>query len=95
MTSQYPAVRVHSLWGAVVDPSDAPMRFVLVERMTIDYKTRLQATFTDDKGRFHFQDAGKETHYLRFRFRALRRLLGSGHWYIGRCFEFQSSAQAE
>jgi|HubBroStandDraft_6_1064221.scaffolds.fasta_scaffold194181_2 hypothetical protein len=46
------------------------MRSVLVENMTADYKTRLQATLTDEGGRFHFGSVGKGTHYLRFRSRA-------------------------
>src|SRR6267142_4998770 len=67
VTEDYPAEEAKSLAG-VVDPSDFPLEPVLVERMTRDYKTRVDATLTDERGRFHFR-IGPGTYHLRFRFR--------------------------
>jgi hypothetical protein len=46
---------VQSLSGAVNDGSGAPLQFVLVERMTLDFKRRIDATLTDEKGNFRFR----------------------------------------
>jgi hypothetical protein len=63
-----PAV-VQSLSGMVKDGSGSPIHFVLVERMSADFKRRIEATLTDKEGRFRFRHAHAGNHYLRFRFR--------------------------
>jgi hypothetical protein len=68
MTEDHEAVRAASLSGTVADPSGAPRQFVLVERMSADFKTRLDATLTDSKGRFHLRATGHGPFYLSFRF---------------------------
>jgi hypothetical protein len=68
ITEDHEAVRAASLSGTVADPSGAPRQFVLVERMTADSKTRLDATLTDSKGRFHLRATGNGPFYLSFRF---------------------------
>lgn len=60
---------VQSLSGVVDDGSGAPIQFVLIERMTPDFKRRIDATLTDQKGSFRFRHVHGGTHYLRFRFR--------------------------
>jgi hypothetical protein len=60
---------VRSLSGVVEDGSGAPIQFVLVERMSSDFKQRIEATLTDEKGSFRFRHAHTGNHYLRFRFR--------------------------
>jgi len=60
---------VRSLSGVVKDGSGSPIHFVLVERMSSDFKLRIQATLTDEKGTFRFRHADAGNHYLRFRFR--------------------------
>jgi len=60
---------VQWLSGAVKDGSGAPLQFVLVERMTLDFKRRIDATLTDEKGNFRFRHMPGGTYYLRFRFR--------------------------
>jgi Carboxypeptidase regulatory-like domain len=60
---------VQSLSGVVNDGSGAPIQFVLVERMSSDFKRRIEATLTDEKGSFRFRHAHGGNHYLRFRFR--------------------------
>ena len=68
ITEGHEAVRALSLSGTVADPSGAPREFVLVERMTADFETRLDATLTDASGRFHLRAKGHGPFYLRFRF---------------------------
>jgi Carboxypeptidase regulatory-like domain len=58
-----------SLSGVVNDGSGMPIRSVLVERMTPDFKRRIAATLTDEKGTFRFRHRREGSHYLRFRFR--------------------------
>jgi hypothetical protein len=60
---------VQSLSGVVKDASGAPIPFVLVERMTPDFKRRIAATLTDEKGTFRLRHVRKGNQYLRFRFR--------------------------
>lgn len=60
---------VQSLSGIVNDGSGTPIPFVLVERMTPDFKRRIDATLTDEKGSFRFRHMHAGNHYLRFRFR--------------------------
>jgi hypothetical protein len=60
---------VRSLSGVVNDGSGAPIQFVLVERMSSDFKRRIEATLTDEKGSFRFPHVHGGNQYLRFRFR--------------------------
>jgi hypothetical protein len=53
----------------VKDVSGAPLQFVLVERMTSDFKLRIEATLTDQNGNFRFRHVPAGTYHLRFRFR--------------------------
>jgi hypothetical protein len=55
-----------SLSGTVFDASGAPLEFALVELMTSDFKTRLDARITRANGRFRFHQRGRRV-YLRFR----------------------------
>jgi len=59
-------VSARSLSGVVLDASGAPFEFALVELMTPDFKTRLDARVTDQRGRFKFRRRGNRA-YLRFR----------------------------
>ena len=56
MTEDHEIVRAASLSGTVADPSGARRQFVLVERMTFDFKTCLDATLTDSNGRFDLRE---------------------------------------
>jgi hypothetical protein len=46
------------------------MEHVLVDRMTPDFKTRIDARLTDSAGRFRFRWMRTGTYYLRLRYRA-------------------------
>ena len=59
-------VSARSLSGVVLDASGAPFEFALVELMTPDFRTRLDARVTDQHGRFKFRRRGNKA-YLRFR----------------------------
>jgi len=74
VTEEHPLVRAKSLSGRVVDPSGAAMQSVLVELMTPDFKRRLAATLTTDKGEFRLH-GGSGKYYLRFRYRAFNDYL--------------------
>ncbi len=74
LTEEYPLVRARSLSGRVLDPSGAPMQSVLVERMTSDFKQRLAATLTNEKGDFRLS-GGAGKYYLRFRYRSFNDYL--------------------
>ncbi len=75
VTEEHPSINVRALRGVVTDPSGAPMEHVLVERMTPDFKTRLDARVTDSRGRFSFRWTDKGTCHLRFRYRAFNDYL--------------------
>jgi hypothetical protein len=72
---EHPSASARYLSGMVTDPSGAPIEHVLVERMTADFKTRLDARVTDSRGRFSFRWMDKGTYYLRFRYRAFNDYL--------------------
>ena len=55
-----------SLSGVVLDANGVPIEFALVELMTPDFKTRLDARVTDERGRFKFRRRGNKAH-IRFR----------------------------
>jgi hypothetical protein len=75
ITEEHRSLTAGSLSGVAADPSGAPVQYALVERMTPDFKTRLDATLTDKGGRFHFRGAHKGTFYLRFRYRGFNDYL--------------------
>jgi hypothetical protein len=63
-----------TLSGEVVDPSGARRKGVLIERMSPDWTTRLEAVFTDENGRFEFE-AKPGVHFLRISFPGYDNLL--------------------
>jgi len=67
MREDHPVARVQSLTGTVYDASGAERQFVLVERVTSDLETRLDATLTNEHGQFHLRARGRGPFYLRFR----------------------------
>ncbi len=70
MTEEHPAVTVQALSGLVTDATGVPIEHVLVERMTPDFKTRIDARLTDSAGRFRFRRMSTGMYHLRFRYRA-------------------------
>ncbi|MBZ5654766.1 MAG: carboxypeptidase-like regulatory domain-containing protein [Acidobacteriia bacterium] len=74
VTAEHPTAQARSLSGTVLDPSGAPMRSVLVERMMPDFKKRLAATITNERGEFRLH-GGAGKHYLRFRYRGFNDYL--------------------
>ena len=68
ISAEHPPGSARALNGFVTDPSGAPIKDVLVERMTSDFKTRLEARLTDGAGRFGFRWTHTGTYYLRFRY---------------------------
>lgn len=69
VSAEHQPLETTSLSGIVVGPGGAPMQHVLVERMSPDFKTRLDAKLTDSQGRFHFRTPRNGTFYLRCRMR--------------------------
>jgi hypothetical protein len=74
ITEEHFLVQARSLSGRVVDPSGAAMQWVLVERMTPDFKKRLSATLTNERGEFRLH-GGPGKCYLRFRYRGFNDYL--------------------
>jgi hypothetical protein len=74
LTEKHPPIQARSLSGRVLDPSGAVMQRVLVERMTPDFKRRLAATVTNEKGEFRLH-GGPGKYYLRFRCRGFNDYL--------------------
>jgi Carboxypeptidase regulatory-like domain len=70
ISEEHPDARPHVLSGVVTDQSGAAIEHVLVERMTADFKTRIDARLTDSAGRFRFRWMRTGTYYLRCRYRA-------------------------
>ncbi len=54
-----------SLSGIIELPNGGGIADVLVERVSSDWSTRLDAAFTDSEGRFSFSDAPRGTYYLK------------------------------
>jgi Carboxypeptidase regulatory-like domain len=75
ITEEHSPVRSESLSGTVEDASGAPRGFVLVERTSPDFKTRLDATLTDSRGQFRLRSARSGNFYLRFRLRGFNDYL--------------------
>jgi len=59
-------LEVRSLRGSIVGPTGDQLSRVLVERLTPGWKIRLDATFTDDEGRFAFPESSTTMQFLRF-----------------------------
>jgi hypothetical protein len=74
ITEEHPLIQTRSLSGSVLDASGAVVQWVLVERMTPDFKKRLAATLTNERGEFRFH-GGSGKYYLRFRYRACNDFL--------------------
>jgi hypothetical protein len=55
-------VQLHALRSGSVD---MPVQKAIVERMSADWSTRLEATFSNSKGDFSFSGSLKGTNYLR------------------------------
>jgi carboxypeptidase family protein len=74
VTAEHPIAQARSLSGSVLDASGAPRQSVLVERMTPDFKKRLAATLTNERGEFRLR-GGAGKYYLRFRYRGFNDYL--------------------
>jgi Carboxypeptidase regulatory-like domain len=54
-----------SLFGIVEVPNGGGLSNVLVERVSSDWNTRLDAVFSDSDGRFSFRNLPRGTYYLK------------------------------
>jgi hypothetical protein len=68
-------IRAKSLAGTIADAAGFPIPRVLVERVSPDWKTRLDATFTDSEGSFAFVKAPIGRHYLKLSMNGFDTLL--------------------
>jgi|HubBroStandDraft_1064217.scaffolds.fasta_scaffold182931_2 hypothetical protein len=75
VTAEHPSQSARNLSGVVTNGRGAPLQSVLVELMTSDFKTRLDARLTDSSGRFNFKRMHAGTHYLRLRDRGFNDYL--------------------
>ena len=73
ITQEYPPVQTRFLSGRVL-AGDTGLQYVLVERMTPDFKKRLAVTVTNERGEFRLH-GGAGQYYLRFRRRAFNDYL--------------------
>jgi hypothetical protein len=73
ITEEHPLIQTRSLSGRVLS-GDTALQYALVERVTADFKTRLEATLTNERGEFRLH-GGAGKYYLRFRCRAFNDYL--------------------